>query len=100
MRQRGLRAKKLHIVCNKAIYLSKSNLTASKSICIVISSYTVFPWFSTPGRLPIFGGALIKTYENLDLPFSAHTRTLFIAKREEHNELFPRRKTNFMTSYL
>ena len=48
---------------------------------------TVFPRFSAPGRLPIFevfGGALnraealIKTYENLDLPFPAHTRTLFI----------------------
>ena len=45
------------------------------------------------GRLPIFevfggalnragaltrAGVLIKTYENLDLPFPAHTRTLFI----------------------
>ena len=42
---------------------------------------TVFPRFSAPGRLPnsdVFGGALIKTYENLDLPFPAHTRTLFI----------------------
>ena len=49
--------------------------------------YTVFPRFSAPGRLPIFevfggaltrAGVLIKTYENLDLPFPAHTRTLFI----------------------
>ena len=49
--------------------------------------YTVFPRFSAPGRLPIFevfggtlnrAGALIKTYENLDLPFPGHTRTLFI----------------------
>ena len=48
---------------------------------------TVFPWFSTPGRLLIFevfggalnrAGALIKTYENLDLPLPAHFRTLFI----------------------
>ena len=42
---------------------------------------TVFPQFSAPGRLPIFevfGGALIKTYENLGLPFPAHARTLFI----------------------
>ena len=48
---------------------------------------TVFPRFSAPGRLPIFevfggalnrAGALIKTYENLDLPFPAHTRTLFM----------------------
>ena len=48
---------------------------------------TVFPRFSALGPLPIFGvfsgalnraGALIKTYENLDLPFPAHTRTLFI----------------------
>ena len=48
---------------------------------------TVFPQFNAPGRLPIFevfggglnrAGALIKTYENLDLPFPAHTRTLFI----------------------
>ena len=54
---------------------------------------TVFPRFSAPGRLPIFevfggalnragaltrAGALIKTYENLDLPFPAHTQTLFI----------------------
>ena len=54
---------------------------------------TVFPRFSAPGRLPIFevfggalnqagaltrSGVLIKTYENLDLPFPAHTRTLFI----------------------
>ena len=54
---------------------------------------TVLPRFSAPGRLPIFevfggalnrtgaltrAGALIKTYENLDLPFPAHTRTLFI----------------------
>ena len=53
---------------------------------------TEFPRFSAPGRLPIFevfggalnragtltrAGALIKTYENLDLPFPAHTRTLF-----------------------
>ena len=45
------------------------------------TGHTVFPRFSTPGRLPIFevfGGALIKTYENLDLPFPAHTRALFI----------------------
>ena len=48
---------------------------------------TVFLRFSAPGRLPIFevfggvlnrAGALIKTYENLDLPFPAHTRILFI----------------------
>ena len=48
---------------------------------------TVFPRFSAPGGLPIFevfGGALnqaralIKTYENLDSPFPAHIRTLFI----------------------
>ena len=54
---------------------------------------TVFPQFSAPGRLPIsevFGGALnragtltragalIKTYETLDLPFPGHTQTLFI----------------------
>ena len=48
---------------------------------------TVFPRFSDPGRLSIFEdvggplnrvGALIKTYENLDLPFPAHTRTLFV----------------------
>ena len=48
---------------------------------------TVFPRFSAPGRLPIFevfggafnrAGALIKTYEDLDLPFPAYTRTLFI----------------------
>ena len=59
---------------------------------------TVFPRFSAPGRLPIFevfgdalnrAGALIKTYENLDLPFPAHTRTLFIAvasqnERQQH----------------
>ena len=47
----------------------------------------VFPRFSAQGRLPIFevfggvlnrAGALIKTYENLDLTFPAHTRTLFI----------------------
>ena len=45
--------------------------------------YTVFPRFSAPRRLPIFevfggalnrAGALIRTYENLDLPFPAHTR--------------------------
>ena len=49
--------------------------------------YTVIARFSAPGRLPIFevfggalnrAGTLIKTYENLDLPFPAHTRTLFI----------------------
>ena len=43
---------------------------------------TVFPRFSAPGCLLIFevfggvlngAGALIKTYENLDLPFPAHT---------------------------
>ena len=42
---------------------------------------TVCPRFGAAGRLPIFevlGGALIKTYENLDSPFPAHTRTLFI----------------------
>ena len=54
---------------------------------------TVFPRFSALGRLPIFEvfggalnrtgqltreGALIKTYEKLDLPFPAHIRTLFI----------------------
>ena len=48
---------------------------------------TVFSRFSAQGRLPIFevfggalnrAGALVKTYENLDSPFSAHTRTLFI----------------------
>ena len=48
---------------------------------------TVFLLFSAPGRLPIFevfgwalnqAGVLIKTYENLDLPFPAHNRTLFI----------------------
>ena len=54
---------------------------------------TVFPRFSALGRLPIFevfggalnrarvltrAGALIKIYENLDLPFPAHTQTLFI----------------------
>ena len=36
---------------------------------------------SAPGRLPIFevfGGALIKTYENLALPFPAHALILFI----------------------
>ena len=41
---------------------------------------TIFPRFSAPGRLPIFevfGGALIKTYENLDLPLPAHIRTVF-----------------------
>ena len=52
----------------------------------VNSTVTVFPWCSAPGRLPIFdvfggalnrAGALIKTYENLDLPFPAHTRTFF-----------------------
>ena len=56
-------------------------------------SITVFPRFSAPGHLPIFevfggalnqagalprAGALIKTYENLDLQFPTHTRTLFI----------------------
>ena len=61
------------------------------TVCFYVS--TVFPRFSAPGRLPIFedfggelnrsgaltrAGALIKTYENLDLPFPAHTRTLFI----------------------
>ena len=61
---------------------------------------TVFPRFSTPGRLPIFevfGGALnragaltraltfIKTYENLDLPFPAYTRTLFIIYDNKRN---------------
>ena len=48
---------------------------------------TVFPRFSAPGRLPIFevfggalnrAGALIKTYQNLDLPLPTHIRTLFI----------------------
>ena len=46
-----------------------------------LSLSTVFPRFSAPGRFPIFeifGGALIKTYENLDLPFPAHTRTIFM----------------------
>ena len=41
---------------------------------------TVFPRFNASGRSPIFevfGGALIKTYKNLDLSFPAHTRTLF-----------------------
>ena len=59
----------------------------------ILKACTVFPRFSVPGRLPIFevfggalnragaltrAGTLIKTYENLDLPFPAHTRTLFI----------------------
>ena len=48
---------------------------------------TLFPRFSAMGRLPIFEvfggafnrvGALIKTSENLNLPFPAHTRTLFV----------------------
>ena len=51
------------------------------------NAFTVFPRFSALGRLPIFevfggalnrAGALIKTYEDLDLPFPAHIRTLFI----------------------
>ena len=60
----------------------------------VDSCDTVFPRFSAPGRLPIFevfggalnrAGALIKTYENLDLPFPAHTRTLFIIYDNKRN---------------
>ena len=52
-----------------------------------LQEFAVFPRFSAAGRLPIFevfggaltrAGALIITYENLDLPFPAHTRTLFI----------------------
>ena len=48
---------------------------------------TVFLRFSAPGCLLIFevfggahnrAGALIKTYENLDLPFPAHTQTLIV----------------------
>ena len=34
--------------------------------------------FNVFGRALNRAGALIKTYENLDLPFPAHTRTLFI----------------------
>ena len=60
---------------------------------------TIFPRFSAPGRLPIFevfdgvlnragaltqAGVLIKTYENLDLPFPAYTRTLFIIYDNYH----------------
>ena len=58
-----------------------------------IHFHAVFPRFSALGYLlifEVFGGALnrtgaltrastlIKTYENLDLPFPAHNRTLFI----------------------
>ena len=63
---------------------SKKNTKALKKLCFLHNMKnlcTVFPRFSAPGSLPIFevfGGALIKTYENLDLPFPAHTRTLFI----------------------
>ena len=53
----------------------------SKQDCIHSKHIPYFPRVSAPRRLPIFedfGGALIKTYENLDLPFPAHTRWLFI----------------------
>ena len=49
--------------------------------CARMCMYRI-PRFSAPGRLPIFevfdgalnrAGALIKTYENLDLPFPVHT---------------------------
>ena len=56
-------------------------------IKLINMAHTVFPRFSAPGRLLVFevfggtlnrAGALIKTYENLDLPFPAHTGTLFV----------------------
>ena len=56
-----------------------SSISDIQDLCQL--SYTVFPQFSAPGHLPIFevfGGALIKAYENLDSPFPAHSRTLFI----------------------
>ena len=61
----------------------KAVLLSSKKKTQIKYDHTVFPRFSAPGRLPIFevfggalnrAGALIKTYENLDLPFPAHTR--------------------------
>ena len=58
-------------------------------IAVQFLSYnTLLPRFSASGRLPIFevfGGALIKTYENFDLPFPAHTRTLFIIYDNSRN---------------
>ena len=64
-------------ICSPRCKLALSKIRDKHGHAVV---YNVFPWFSVPGRLPIFevfGGALIKTYEHLDLPFPAHTRTLF-----------------------
>ena len=70
-----------------AVLLHLSEVKEKSESSLRPSTSTVFPRFSAPGRLPIFevfggalnrAGALIKTYENLDLPFPAHTRTLFI----------------------
>ena len=40
--------------------------------------FEVFGGVLNQARALIWAGALIKTCENLNLPFSAHTRTLFI----------------------
>ena len=69
------------IVC-KNYFLIKNHLDFD-----IVSSYTTVFVRLGPGGLPIFevfggaltrAGAVIKIYENLDLPFPAHTRTLFV----------------------
>ena len=68
------------ILCLK-YHLKGRLLTKKAPSATIITIFTVFPWFGAPGRLPIFevfGGALIKTDENVDSPFPTHTRTLYI----------------------